>query len=134
MIIDCSVDAPFLPGTCPKGASFLHPVSTVISACVPTLPPFCTIFVLFPRYLFLPLKYVYEYFNCFTDILVDLFFFDILLQYVSECIVLKSRKTGVSNRGRMVPGSWVVVGMKSNVDSCFLALCPNTTPYNTPVC
>ena len=24
----------------------------------------------------------------------------------------------------MVPGSWVVVGVESNVDSCFLALCP----------
>ena len=60
--------------------------------------------------------------------------FDILLQYISACIALKSRQTGVSNRGRMVSGSWVVVGAESNVDSCFLALCPNTAPYNTPVC
>ena len=36
-------------------------------------------------------------------------FFDILLQYVLACIAIKSRKTGVSNRGRMVTGSWVVV-------------------------
>ena len=120
---------PFLPPFCPVRASralpfcpifapFLHPFCPVISACVSTLPPFrplfahflptfCPLFApflyhffLFSRYLFLPLKYVYEYFNCFTDILVDLFFFDILLQYVSACIAIKSCKTGVSNRGR----------------------------------
>ena len=70
----CSLFAPF----CPLFTPFLP-------LFAPLLHPFCTIFALFPRYLFLRLKYVYEYFNCFTDILVDLFFFDILLQYVSAC-------------------------------------------------
>ena len=63
-----------------------------------------------------PLKYVYEYINCFTDILVN------FLQYVSACISLTSRETGVCNRGRMVPGNWLVVGVELNVDSCFLSL------------
>ena len=33
----------------------------------------------------------------------------IMLQHVSACIALKSRETGVSNRGRMVAGSWADV-------------------------
>ena len=33
----------------------------------------------------------------------------IMLQHVSACIALKYRETGVSNRGRMVPGNWADV-------------------------
>ena len=29
------------------------------------------------------------------------------------------------NRGRIVPGSWVLGGVESDTDKCFLALCPN---------
>ena len=63
----CLLFAPLLPPFCLLFAPFFHPFCPfcpVILACVPTLPPFCTlfapfmhpfctIFVLFPRYLFL---------------------------------------------------------------------------------